>query len=95
MQPMPQTAQLMAGKTKVRADELLEPKLNVSLGQRYLAHLLEHETVQGDLIRLAAAYNGGPGNLQRWKRKQDLRGTAVHREPAGARDAAFHHPHPL
>jgi soluble lytic murein transglycosylase len=75
MQLMPQTAQLMAGKTKVRGDELLEPKLNVSLGQRYLAHLLEHESVQGDLIRLAAAYNGGPGNLQRWKRKQDLRGT--------------------
>jgi soluble lytic murein transglycosylase len=75
MQLMPQTAQLMAGKTKVRGDELLEPKLNVSLGQRYIAHLLEHESVQGDLIRLAAAYNGGPGNLQRWKRKQELRGT--------------------
>ncbi len=74
MQLMPQTAQLMAGKTKVRGDELLDPKLNVSLGQRYLAHLLEHESVQGDLIRLAAAYNGGPGNLQRWQRKQDLRG---------------------
>src|SRR6185369_11827712 len=25
-------------------------------------------------IRLAAAYNGGPGNLAKWKRKQDMRG---------------------
>jgi soluble lytic murein transglycosylase-like protein len=30
--------------------------------------------VQGDLIRLAAAYNGGPGNLMKWTRKQDERG---------------------
>ena len=30
--------------------------------------------MQGDLIRLAAAYNGGPGNLARWTRKQDQRG---------------------
>jgi soluble lytic murein transglycosylase-like protein len=71
MQLMPATASMMA-KERLRGDRsaaLYDPELNLTLGQRYLVHLLEHETVQGDLFRLAAAYNGGPGNLAKWDRR--------------------------
>ena len=39
------------------------------MGQKYLAYLLDHENVQGDLAQLLAAYNAGPGNLAKWQRK--------------------------
>jgi len=72
MQLMPRTASYMAqdrryhrGKAR---NELFEPSLNMELGQRYIAYLLEHERVQGDLFRLTTAYNGGPGNLGKWER---------------------------
>lgn len=75
MQLMPKTAALLDGKSFRGRDELLlDPVYNVTLGQRYIVQLLQDGAVQGDLIRLAAAYNGGPGNLARWTRKQDLRG---------------------
>ena len=76
MQLMPGTAQLMDnGKSfRGRLNDLYEPQLNIALGQKYLKHLLDNGDVGGDLIRLAAAYNGGPGNLAKWKRKQDMRG---------------------
>jgi soluble lytic murein transglycosylase-like protein len=75
MQLMPQTAaQLDGSNYRGRADLLLDPVYNVTLGQRYIVQLLQDGAVQGDLIRLAAAYNGGPGNLARWTRKQDQRG---------------------
>jgi soluble lytic murein transglycosylase len=75
MQLMPQTAALLDGSSfRGRAELLLDPVYNVTLGQRYIVQLLQDPAVQGDLIRLAAAYNGGPGNLARWTRKQDARG---------------------
>lgn len=76
MQLMPGTAQLMDNNKSFRGrfNELYEPSLNIALGQKYLKHLLDNADVGGDLIRLAAAYNGGPGNLAKWKRKQDMRG---------------------
>lgn len=71
MQIMPTTADYISGKTFSggREDKLLDPRLNIDLGQRYLAYLLDHRFVKGDLFRLAAAYNGGPGNLQKWEQR--------------------------
>ena len=68
MQLMPQTAAFVAGEPDFegREDELHDPALNIDLGQRYLRHLLDRKSVKGDLFRLSAAYNGGPGNLARW-----------------------------
>ena len=73
MQVMPATARLIDSKVKGK-DDLYDPGVNMALGQRYVRALLDNDVVQGDLIRLAAAYNGGPGNLAKWKRKQDMRG---------------------
>ncbi|WP_255575470.1 lytic transglycosylase domain-containing protein [Caldovatus aquaticus] len=70
MQIMPATASYVAGDPSLRegngARRLHDPGLSLELGQRYLLHLTRHEAVQGDLIRLLAAYNAGPGNLARW-----------------------------
>ena len=45
---------------------LHDPAFSLELGQRYVHYLARHEAVAGDLIRLLAAYNAGPGNLARW-----------------------------
>ena len=72
MQLMPRTASYIAQDRRYHRgngrNELYEPGLNMELGQRYIAYLLEHERVQGDLFRLTTAYNGGPGNLGKWQR---------------------------
>jgi soluble lytic murein transglycosylase len=71
MQLMPATAGFIAqrrfrGKQR---NQLYEPALNMSLGQKYILHLLENNHIDGDLLLLAAAYNGGPGNLKKWQRR--------------------------
>lgn len=75
MQIMPMTARFLdQGQNigKGQQDLLFDPELNVTLGARYLRQLIEHESVQGNLILLAAAYNGGPGNLARWQKTREL-----------------------
>ena len=71
MQLMPATAGFIAQKrfTGKRRNQLYEPALNMSLGQKYILHLLENDHIGGDLLLLAAAYNGGPGNLKKWQRR--------------------------
>ena len=73
MQLMPATAGFVAGKRfrgKTR-EELYDPSYNLELGQKYLSHLLKDYTEGGNLFMLAAAYNGGPGNLNKWMKKVD------------------------
>jgi len=71
MQLMPGTASYMARKRYRgrRRNQLYEPGLNLQLGQKYLGYLLEHETVDGNILMMAAAYNGGPGNLSKWQKR--------------------------
>ena len=45
---------------------LNEPGLSLDLGQRYVHHLARLDGVDGNLVRLLAAYNAGPGNLLKW-----------------------------
>ncbi|MCC7166650.1 MAG: lytic transglycosylase domain-containing protein [Rhodospirillales bacterium] len=71
MQLMPATARFMGGK--VDPQKLHEPAFNMALGQRYLAHLLKDDSVDGNIIMLAAAYNGGPGKAMKWERRSDHR----------------------
>lgn len=73
MQLMPSTASFVAGDASLRgrqSDKLFAPEFNIELGQRYLRHLIENPVVRGGLLHLAAAYNAGPGNLQRWTKEE-------------------------
>ena len=71
MQLMPGTASYVEQRRfRGSAQDLLyDPVLNLSVGQKYVRYLLEDEHVGGDLLLMAAAYNGGPGNLRKWKKK--------------------------
>jgi len=69
LQLMPATASYLANDPSLRAEgveRLHDPGFSLELGQRYVHYLARHEAVRGDLIRLLAAYNAGPGNLARW-----------------------------
>jgi soluble lytic murein transglycosylase-like protein len=76
MQLMPRTASYMARRENVSYSRraLFRPDLNLDLAQRYLAYLLDTKHVDGGLIRLVAAYNGGPGNLGAWLDDTDHNG---------------------
>jgi soluble lytic murein transglycosylase-like protein len=67
MQLMPATARYVAGRSLSRSD-LNDPATNIELGQRYLEKLIKDPVIGGNLFFVAAAYNGGPGNLQKWMR---------------------------
>jgi soluble lytic murein transglycosylase-like protein len=76
MQLMPRTASYIGRQTTLHGrgkHKLFDPGLNMALGQRYIAYLLEDEAIGNDLFRLAAAYNAGPGNLRSWQRSVDYR----------------------
>jgi soluble lytic murein transglycosylase-like protein len=76
MQLMPRTAGFMAGKRfrGSRRHQLFNPELNITLGQKYVRHLLNDPNIDGDLFYAVAAYNGGPGNLRKWRRRSDYGG---------------------
>lgn len=63
MQLMPATARLIAGRSASH-HALRNPAYNLSLGQRYIARMLDF--CNGNLIKMAAAYNAGPGKVQQW-----------------------------
>lgn len=72
MQLLPSTANYVVRKRRFRGksrEMLFIPEINMDVGQRYILYLLRHGEVNGDLFRLAAAYNAGPGNVARWRRK--------------------------
>jgi len=73
MQLMPRTASFVAKDRSLRnrLNELYNPQLNLDLGQRYLELLMGDNLVQGNLFMLAVAYNGGPGNLNKWLRRMN------------------------
>ncbi|MCR0983230.1 lytic transglycosylase domain-containing protein [Roseomonas populi] len=68
MQVMPATAAFITGDASLKdgGRRLHDPGFSLELGQRYLLHLSSQENVKGDLIRMLAAYNAGPGNLTKW-----------------------------
>jgi soluble lytic murein transglycosylase-like protein len=72
MQLMPSTASYVADKARYH-DQLgryllKNPRTNMRIGQRYVRKLLERDSVNGDLLAMAIAYNAGPGNLRKWRR---------------------------
>ena len=71
MQLMPRTARFISDGTSYggRRNQLFDPEINLALGQNYLAHLMSIGNVGENLFLIAAAYNGGPGNVARWQRQ--------------------------
>ncbi len=76
MQLMPATGKFIAKASNIplsSRDHLFEPSTNLLLGQAYVEHLFRDENIGANLFKMAAAYNGGPGNLRKWERKSDYR----------------------
>jgi soluble lytic murein transglycosylase len=65
MQVMPGTAAEMTGdRTFVsRPQQLLDPAVNMRLGQVYVNQMLSRPEFQGDILRAVASYNAGPGPM--------------------------------
>lgn len=66
MQLMPATARAVSARyaPETAGANPWDPSTNVALGQAYISMLLNE--VDGNLVRTAAGYNGGPGNVMRW-----------------------------
>ena len=72
MQIMPATAKFISSNREVKRNNsniLKIPEINLDVGQEYIEYLLNLKLVNNNLIYLAAAYNGGPGNLEKWLEK--------------------------
>ncbi len=65
MQVMPTTAAELAGDRGFISEpqRLLQPAVNLRLGQAYINRMLQMSALQGDLLRAAASYNAGPGPM--------------------------------
>ena len=75
MQILPSTAAFITKNKNYRGKmrhDLLVPEKNIFIGEKYINHLLNEPLISGDLIKLLAAYNGGPGNLNKWLKKTNF-----------------------
>ena len=61
MQVMPATAKKLGVSDP---DSLYDPGMALSVGQKYIAQLLD--SLGGNLLELGGAYNAGPGAVSRW-----------------------------
>ena len=66
-------AALDQGVAPVTGD-LGDPNFNIEVGQTYLETLRDMGPTQGLLPKVVAAYNAGPGSVQRWNATLDDRG---------------------
>ena len=65
MQVMPTTAAELASDPVFVSDpdRLYDPAVNARLGQAYVNKVLAMPAINGDLLRVAASYNAGPGPM--------------------------------
>ena len=71
MQLMPRTARFVAKAGRFhlkKRSDLFKPEINLTLGQKYIEILLGDKKINGNLFLMAAAWNGGPGNLSKWRK---------------------------
>ena len=67
MQIMPATVRHLKRNPHVRGNgNVTDPAFNLEMGQTYLEELRDTPATGGLLTKILAAYNAGPGNLQRW-----------------------------
>lgn len=77
MQLMPKTAQYVGKKMgrKVRKQDLVLPDLNIALGSYYLRSVLDR--FDNHPVLATAAYNAGPGSVNRWLPKGGKRSADI------------------
>ena len=65
MQVMPTTAAEMTGDRSFvsKPEQLLDPAVNMRLGQTYVNRMFARPEFQGDILRAVASYNAGPGPM--------------------------------
>ena len=69
------TATMADGTTAtVIVRDLADPSFNIECGQTYLEELRDMSYTGGLLPKVVAAYNAGPGSVQRWNASLDDRG---------------------
>lgn len=76
MQLMPRTASFVTRDRKYhrsRTPYLFNPTLNMTIGQKYIEILRDDQKISGNLVAMLAAWNGGPGNLNKWRRSTDYK----------------------
>ncbi len=75
MQLMPRTASFIGRDRSLQRvsgrNRLYDPGFNLELGQKYVNHLFDN-AARGNVLHMAVAYNGGPGNLSRWKKQMEI-----------------------
>ncbi len=83
MQLMPGTAKIVKAEMAQSAltqgsasvvGDMSDPAFNIEVGQTYLEALRDMSQTQGLLPKVVAAYNAGPGSVQRWNTSLDDRG---------------------
>ena len=71
MQVMPRTARWIADNNPelsyARNSDLKRPALSMRLGAQYIRQMLDR--YDGNLVYALAAYNAGPGNCDKWRKK--------------------------
>ena len=76
MQILPSTAAFIMRDKNYRSGklrhDLLIPEVSFNIGEKYLEHLLNEPIVNHNVIKMLAAYNGGPGNLNKWIKKTNF-----------------------
>ncbi|AGH50918.1 lytic transglycosylase subunit [Sphingomonas sp. MM-1] len=72
MQVMPGTAAQIARRKGEPLGSLNDPRTNIEYGQFYLEELRDFSSTGGLLPKVIAAYNAGPGSVQKWNdRRRD------------------------
>jgi hypothetical protein len=71
MQIMPNTALYISNDKNIKqnAAALFDTEYNLGIGQKYVNYLFEKPYIEGNLFYMMTAYNAGPGNLLKWKKK--------------------------
>lgn len=78
MQLMPNTAKFIRNKQNrpvYSRNALLNPSVNMGLGQDYLQYLMAK--LDGNIIKVVASYNAGPGNVNKWIKKDIGKGDPI------------------
>ncbi|NMP17846.1 transglycosylase SLT domain-containing protein [Thalassotalea sp. Y01] len=67
MQVLPGTARYLTGNKSLKRSQLLQAETNVDIGFKYLKYLLDK--FDNNIVLATAAYNAGPGKVNRWLKK--------------------------